>query len=102
MALTRELKELACRYAKYAEFARSAPMRDLERSVCGCDYGSTSLTTRREAERIAQLLELRPAAKLLDVGAGKLGVSRGAADFKHAQATNDEHEEHQPPIEIPE
>ena len=70
MALTRELKELACRYAKYAEFARSAPMRDLERSVCGCDYGSTSLTTRREAERIAQLLELRPGAKLLDVGAG--------------------------------
>jgi ubiquinone/menaquinone biosynthesis C-methylase UbiE len=45
-------------------------MRDLERSVYGCDYGSTSGTTRLEAERIAQLLELRPAAKLLDVGAG--------------------------------
>jgi SAM-dependent methyltransferase len=59
-----------CRYAKYAEFHRSAAMRDLEVSVCGCDYGSTSWTTRREAERIAQLLELRPAAKLLDVGAG--------------------------------
>jgi SAM-dependent methyltransferase len=70
MALTRELSELACRYAKYAEFHRSAAMRDLERSVCGCDYGSTSWTTRQEAERIAQLLELRPAARLLDVGAG--------------------------------
>jgi SAM-dependent methyltransferase len=70
MALTRELNELACRYAKYAEFARSVAVRDLERSVCGCDYGSTSWTTRGEAERIAQLLELRPAAKLLDVGAG--------------------------------
>jgi len=45
-------------------------MRDLERSVYGCDYGSTSGTTRMEAERIAQLLELRPAARLLDVGAG--------------------------------
>jgi len=45
-------------------------MRDLERSVCGCAYGSTSWTTRQEAERIAQLLELGPAAKLLDVGAG--------------------------------
>ena len=44
-------------------------MRDLERSVCGCDYGSTSWTTRREAGRIAHLLELRPAEKLLDVGA---------------------------------
>lgn len=70
MALTRELNELACRYGKYAEFARSVAMRDLERSVCGCDYGSTSWTTRQGAERIAQLLELRPDAKLLDVGAG--------------------------------
>ena len=45
-------------------------MRDLERSVCGRAYGSTSGTTRREAERIAELLELGPAAKLLDLGAG--------------------------------
>jgi ubiquinone/menaquinone biosynthesis C-methylase UbiE len=45
-------------------------MRDLERSVCGCDYGSTSGTTRREAEQIARLLELRPGVKLLEVGAG--------------------------------
>ena len=45
-------------------------MRDLERSVYGCDYGGTSGTTRVEAELIAQLLELRPGAKLLDVGAG--------------------------------
>ena len=70
MALTRELNELACRLGKYAELARSDAMRDLERSVCGCDYGSNGGTTRLEAERIAQLLELRPAAKLLDVGAG--------------------------------
>src|SRR6266481_9546437 len=70
MALTRELKELVCRNDKYAELHRSPAMRDLERSVCGCAYGSTSWTTRREAERIAQLLELHPAAKLLDVGAG--------------------------------
>jgi len=45
-------------------------MRDLERSVYGCDYGGNGGTTRLEAERIAQLLELRPGAKLLDVGAG--------------------------------
>src|SRR5438477_1658816 len=70
MALTRELNELVCRYDKYAELHRSAAMRELERSVCGCAYGSTSWTTRPEAERIAQLLELRPDVKLLDVGAG--------------------------------
>jgi SAM-dependent methyltransferase len=45
-------------------------MRDLERSVYGCDYGNTSGTTRLEAERISRLLELCPGLKLLDVGAG--------------------------------
>lgn len=70
MALTRELGELACRVGKCAELARSDAMRDLERSAYGCDYGNTGGTTRVEAERIARLLELRPAAKLLDVGAG--------------------------------
>src|SRR5882672_12186486 len=70
MSHAQELSELACRFAKDAEFAGSVVLRDLERSVCGCDYASTSWTTRVEAERIAQLLELRPAAKLLDVGAG--------------------------------
>jgi protein-L-isoaspartate O-methyltransferase len=70
MALTRELSEMACRLGKCAVLARSDAMLDLERSVCGCDYGSTGGTTRLEAERIAQLLELRPGTKLLDLGAG--------------------------------
>ena len=65
MALTQELKDMACRLAKCAEFARSGAMRDLECSLCGCAYGSTGNTTRREAERIAELLELRPGVKLL-------------------------------------
>ena len=60
--------ELACRFAKGAEFAPSVAVRDLERSVCGCHYGSTSWTTRREAERITQLLELWPTEGRLDVG----------------------------------
>jgi SAM-dependent methyltransferase len=42
----------------------------VERSVCGCDYGGTSWTTRDEAERIRVLLGLRPGLRLLDVGAG--------------------------------
>jgi SAM-dependent methyltransferase len=70
LALTRELSELACRLGNCAEFARSDAVRDLERSVYGCDYGGNGGTTRQEAEQIAQLLELRPGAKLLDVGAG--------------------------------
>jgi hypothetical protein len=41
MALTRELNELACRLGNCAELARSDVVRDLERSVYGCDYGAT-------------------------------------------------------------
>ena len=70
MALTRELNEMACRHGKCAVLARSEAMRDLERSVYGCDYGGNSGTTRQEADRIAQLLKLRSGIKLLDLGAG--------------------------------
>jgi SAM-dependent methyltransferase len=70
MPLSSELSELVARLEKVAMLARSEPMRALERSVCGCDYGSTGGTTRAEAERIAALLELRPGTKLLELGAG--------------------------------
>ena len=70
MALTRELSEAECRLGKCAALARSDAMGDLERSVYGCDYGSTCGATRVEAERLAELLELCPGARLLDVGAG--------------------------------
>jgi SAM-dependent methyltransferase len=52
------------------ELGRSAAVRDLERSVLGCDYGATSWTTRDEAGTVADLLALRPGTRLLDVGAG--------------------------------
>lgn len=45
-------------------------MLEIERAVCGCDYGGTSWTTRQEAERIAHLLALRPGMQFLDIGAG--------------------------------
>ena len=45
-------------------------MRAIERSVCGCDYGATSWTTREEADRIGALLALGPGVRLLDLGAG--------------------------------
>jgi SAM-dependent methyltransferase len=45
-------------------------MRELERSVYGCDYGGNGGATRLEAERVFGLLELRPGVRLLDVGAG--------------------------------
>jgi ubiquinone/menaquinone biosynthesis C-methylase UbiE len=45
-------------------------MRSIERSVCGCDYGGSSWTTRAEAHRLGAVLGLRTGVRLLDVGAG--------------------------------
>ena len=45
-------------------------MLEIERRVLGCDYGGTSWTTRDEAIRIREFLDLRPGARLLDVGSG--------------------------------
>lgn len=45
-------------------------MLEIERAVCGCDYGGTSWTTRHEAERVGELLGLKSSTRFLDVGAG--------------------------------
>jgi ubiquinone/menaquinone biosynthesis C-methylase UbiE len=50
--------------------ARSPVIQTIERSVCGCDYGGTSWTTREEAERILEELALTPGKAYLEVGAG--------------------------------
>ena len=48
-----------------------APVRlEIERRVCGCDYGGTSWTTVDEARQAAGLLRLGPGKRLLDIGAG--------------------------------
>jgi 2-polyprenyl-3-methyl-5-hydroxy-6-metoxy-1,4-benzoquinol methylase len=57
-------------FARDYELGRSEVLRELECCVLGCDYGGTSWTTRAEASRIAELLELCSGDKLLDVGAG--------------------------------
>lgn len=67
---SRNVEGLACDFSRDYELGRLPAMRELERNVLGCDYGGTSWTTRREAGRIAELLELCPGARLLDVGAG--------------------------------
>lgn len=68
--LSRELAELACCHGQFAELARADAVRDLERSVYGCDYGGNGGATRSEAERVSALLALGPGARLLDAGAG--------------------------------
>jgi len=58
------------RMAVFYERARSPVMQDIERRVCGCDYGASSWTTRAEADALSELLGLKPGDQLLDVGAG--------------------------------
>ena len=41
------------------ELGSPAVVRDIERSVLGCDYGATSWTTREEAGTVAGLLGLK-------------------------------------------
>jgi ubiquinone/menaquinone biosynthesis C-methylase UbiE len=45
-------------------------MLEMERSTCGCDYGGTSWTTREEADRTIEMLNLKPGTQLLEVGSG--------------------------------
>lgn len=67
---SKSLTAQACDFARDYQLGRLPVMLELERAVLESDYGRTSWTTRREADRIAELLELCPDARLLDVGAG--------------------------------
>lgn len=63
-------REQTNRLETYYVKAQSQALQAVERRVCGCNYGGCSWTTRVEAERIAELLQLRPGRRLLDIGAG--------------------------------
>ncbi len=70
MARSREEQELSEHFADEYRRAQTPVMLDLERAVCGCDYGGTSWTTREEAERMGRLLDLGEGKRLLEIGAG--------------------------------
>ncbi|MDX1710356.1 MAG: methyltransferase domain-containing protein [Rhodovibrionaceae bacterium] len=50
--------------------ACSPVMLAIEKSVCGCDYGGNSWTTRAEADGMISSLGLQSGTRLLDLGAG--------------------------------
>lgn len=63
-------RALVERFGEEYRFAQAQIMLEIERNVCGCDYGATSWTTRQEAQEAAELLMLGPGKRLLEVGAG--------------------------------
>ncbi|MCB1498000.1 MAG: class I SAM-dependent methyltransferase [Bauldia sp.] len=70
MARSAEEIAVTAEFEGYYQVGAAEVMRRLERSVCGCDYGSTSWTTRGEADVFATALGLAPGRLLLDLGAG--------------------------------
>lgn len=70
MGRTSEEQATFERFSKKYELAQSDVMREIERSVCGCDYGATSWTTFDEARNVGDLLALKPGKRLLDIGSG--------------------------------
>lgn len=57
-------------FAASYEVSNLPAMREVERTVLGCDYGGTSWTTSTQATQIVEMLGLRQGLKLLDIGAG--------------------------------
>jgi len=70
MVLTTAELEQRDRFAGFYRRNELPVMRRIERSVCGCDYGGTSWTTRGEADVVLEALDLKPGQHLLDLGAG--------------------------------
>ncbi len=70
MPRTADERAVISRFSDRYKVARSQVLLEIERAVCGCDYGATSWTTRGEARNVVEMLGLRPGQRLLEVGAG--------------------------------
>lgn len=70
--MPRELDERALfeRFSKKYKLVQSELLKKIERSNCGCDYGSTSFTTVGQVKILGAMLALGPTKRLLEVGAG--------------------------------
>ncbi len=65
-----EEKALTIDLANAYQLAQTEVMLDLERAVCGSDYGGRGWANVDEADRLAGLLELAPGRHFLEIGAG--------------------------------
>ena len=70
--MPRELDERALfdRFSKRYGLGHSELLKKIERSNCGCDYGSTSFTTLGQVKILGAMLALEPGKRLLEIGAG--------------------------------
>ena len=68
--MSEESRDLAAEFDARYRIIEEPVMRRIDRAVTGSDYGATSYTTREQADRLADLLELGPGKLLLDFGSG--------------------------------
>ena len=68
--MSEESRDLAAEFDARYRIIEEPVMRRIERAVTGSDYGVTSYTTREQADRLADLLDLTPGKLLLDFGSG--------------------------------
>ncbi len=74
-------------FAASYEVSNLPAMREVERTVLGCDYGGTSWTTSAQAAQIVEMLGLRQGLKLLDIGAGSGWPGLFLADTSGCEVT---------------
>ena len=70
MTPTPDEAALIDRFSERYREAQSDEIQRIERSIFGCAYGTTSWTTRDEAENLGKMLALGPGECLLEVGTG--------------------------------
>jgi ubiquinone/menaquinone biosynthesis C-methylase UbiE len=63
-------QEMLQRFSRKYALGQADIVLEIERAVCGCDYGGTSWMTRAEALDIVEKLDLAPGHRLLDMGSG--------------------------------
>ncbi len=85
--LERQFEGCCEAFAASYEVSNLPAMREVERTVLGCDYGGTSWTTSAQATHIVEMLGLRQGLKLLDIGAGSGWPGLFLADTSGCEVT---------------
>jgi SAM-dependent methyltransferase len=68
---TREERDTLERFTVRYRIGQSDVTRQMERAVIGGDWGANGYTTMAQADRMADVLGLRPGNLLLDIGSGR-------------------------------
>src|SRR5687768_3228377 len=69
--MTRDEAEAREAFAERYAVDREDVNREIERAVIGGDWGANGYTTMAQADEMADLLQLQPGTRLVDVGAGR-------------------------------